>query len=153
MIFSIAAQTIVFFKAILIGLAVGVFYDILRAIRWELHMGNKPTGALDGVFWFGCILLFILFVLISADGNGRYYVFIGMGSGVTLYLLSFSSLVLNLTRWIVRLIRTIVLLALGLLVKIFAPLLCHIRKAIQQKSLSKFLKKHFLFCTKRFKMK
>ena len=153
MIFSMAAQTVVFLKAIFVGLGLGLVYDFLRALRWELRTNKVKTGALDGLFWLVGILAFVLFVLITADGNGRYYVFLGMGSGALLYVLAFSPVLLRLLRGIVRIIRDILVWVFGIFVRIVVAIYNLLCKCAIRKRLSNFSKKHFLFCSRWYKMK
>lgn len=113
MYFSIAEQTIVFLKAILFGAAVGVYYDLLRAVRRQGRLRGLAVAALDGLFWLALIIAFALFVLLAADGNGRSYVLLGLAGGMTLYFLTLSAAVL---------------LAVGFLLGLLARLLGGLRK-------------------------
>ena len=49
---ALAQQTRAFLYAALLGLSLGLFYDILRALRLVLGAGRLLTGALDLVFCF-----------------------------------------------------------------------------------------------------
>lgn len=97
---SIAAQTVVFLQAILLGAAIGVYYDFLRAVRREGRLGSILTALLDGAFWLAVIVAFALFVLLIADGSERSYVLVGCAGGLALYFLTLSPMVLNLLIWV-----------------------------------------------------
>ncbi len=94
MYISIADQTVVFLQAILFGAGVGLYYDLLRAIRRKGSMFSLLTVLLDGVFWLASIIAFTLFVLLVADGEGRSYVLAGLAGGLILYFLTLSPIVL-----------------------------------------------------------
>ena len=122
---SIAAQTVVFLQAILFGAAIGVYYDLLRAIRREGRLGGLLTALLDGVFWLAVIVAFALFVLLIADGSWRSYVLLGCSGGLALYFLTLSPMVLNLLILMLEAVFTVlgwmlrvILLPLGLLCRL-----------------------------------
>lgn len=94
MYISIADQTVIFLQAILFGAAVGIYYDLLRAVRRRLN--GLLTALLDGIFWLAVIVAFALFVLLIADGEGRSYVLVGLTGGLLLYFLTLSPPVLAL---------------------------------------------------------
>lgn len=107
MYISIADQTAVFLRSILLGAAVGSYYDFLRAIRREKRLRNLPTALLDAVFWLAAIVAFALFVLIAADGDWRSYVLVGLGGGLVLYFLTLSPAVLMLLGMVLSALLTV----------------------------------------------
>lgn len=141
MYISIADQTVIFLQAILFGAAVGIYYDLLRAVRRRLN--GLLTALLDGIFWLAVIVAFALFVLLIADGEGRFYVLVGFTGGLLLYFLTLSPPVLAL----LDIVLSALLVLLGWLLKIvsfpvrFLCWLGHTR--LVQKIIHKFSVKNF----------
>lgn len=134
---SIAAQTVVFLQAILFGAAIGVYYDLLRAVRREGRLGSLLTALLDGVFWLAVIVAFALFVLLIADGSERSYVLLGCAGGLTLYFLTLSPMVLNL----LVLVLDAVLTLLGWLLRIILLPVLILRRIAGSKAVRKIVHK------------
>lgn len=93
---SIAVQTLVFLQAILFGIAAGLLYDVLRAVRRQTRAGILMTALCDGVFWVMFACAFFLFVVVRANGEGRAFILIGVVLGITLYFAAFTALILPL---------------------------------------------------------
>lgn len=91
---SIAVQTVVFLKAVLLGAALAVLYDVLRAVRREARAGVGATAAADALFWLAALAALFVFVLTAARGEGRGYILLGAGFGGALYFLTVSPPVL-----------------------------------------------------------
>lgn len=97
---SIAVQTLVFLKAILLGTALSVIYDVLRAARRTARAGVGATAVYDVLFWAILLPALFVFVLTAADGEGRGYILLGMTLGGVLYFLTLSPPLLALLCWL-----------------------------------------------------
>ncbi len=104
---SIAVQTLVFLKSILLGTALGVIYDVLRAARRTARAGVGATAAYDALFWMILLPALFVFVLTAANGEGRGYILLGMTLGGALYFLTLSPPLLTLLCWLSRMLRTL----------------------------------------------
>lgn len=91
---SIAVQTVVFLKAVLLGAALGIIYDLLRAVRREIRAGTGVTAVCDSLFWVVALAALFVFVLTAAAGEGRGYILLGAAIGAALYFLTVSPPVL-----------------------------------------------------------
>ena len=87
---ALAQQTRAFLYAALLGLSLGLFYDILRALRLVLGAGRLLTGALDLVFCFVAV------TLAFCQGQIRSYGLTGAGLGAVLYFVGPSPFLLSL---------------------------------------------------------
>lgn len=65
----------------LLGLALGVFYDVLRAVRTHFRLRRWGTGLLDVLFCLIGLLGFLLLMLRGTDGRLRLYLLLGLGAG------------------------------------------------------------------------
>lgn len=100
---TLAAQTITFLQAIVLGVCCGVIYDGCRALRRVLHAGMGLTALLDAVFCLAALLGLFVFAVIYAVGQMRGYVLVGEGIGLALYFLSLSTLLLPAMEGVLRL--------------------------------------------------
>ena len=69
----------------LLGLALGVFYDVLRAVRTHFRLKRWGTGLLDGLFCLVTLVCFLLLMLRGTDGRLRLYLPAGLAAGFLLY--------------------------------------------------------------------
>lgn len=99
---SIAVQTLVFLKSILLGTALSVLYDVLRAARRTARAGVGATAVCDALFWMILLPSLFVFVLMAANGEGRGYILLGMTLGGVLYFLTLSLPLLALLCWFDR---------------------------------------------------
>lgn len=99
---TLAAQTVVFLRAILLGVLCGAVYDVCRAVRRAARAGPVLTALLDGLFWLAALILLFAFSVVYAAGQARGYVLAGEGLGLMLYGMSFSPLVLPLLTGLLR---------------------------------------------------
>ncbi|MBD9199049.1 MAG: hypothetical protein EGQ09_18760 [Clostridiales bacterium] len=85
MAFQITEQLRTFGWAILLGLAAGLLYDLLRAIRLRRP---RMTWALDLLYCLAAGAALSLFVLRQGDGQLRSYILLGaLGGGVVFFSL------------------------------------------------------------------
>ncbi len=119
---SIAAQTIVFFEAALLGIALSVVYDLIRVIRVQAHARRAKTAFFDAVFCLISGLSLFFFVVFAAKGEARGYIIVGAFLGTALYFMTVSKLILRLGFGIAKIlskvsypVRRSVKKALGLL--------------------------------------
>ena len=89
----------------LLGLALGVFYDVLRAVRIHFRLRRWGTGLLDVRFCLIGLLGFLLLMLRGTDGRLRLYLPLGMAAGFGLYRKTLSVWVMRLFLQVLRLVR------------------------------------------------
>jgi spore cortex biosynthesis protein YabQ len=80
-------QTLQFLLSAVMGIALGVHYDILRVLR-----GSRKwlTQLLDLWFCLTTLLLLLLFALYAGQGQFRLFFFLGTGIGAMLWFLTLS---------------------------------------------------------------
>ncbi len=80
-------QTQYFLYSLILGLIVGVIYDVLRAIREAVEFQRKPKFYLTDILIFIiAAFLFEIYTLAFGYGQIRGYALLGMGLGFMLYL-------------------------------------------------------------------
>ena len=83
-------------RSILCGMLIGVIYDILRAFRRTIHSRTAANAILDTIFVMGALSTVFVFVVAFVGGRLRLVLYLGMGGGLVLYLLTLSPLVIIL---------------------------------------------------------
>lgn len=97
-------QLYVFLIFIVVGIIIGILFDIFRILRRSFKTGDFITYIEDFLFWIlsGFILLFSIFTF--NNGELRSFIFIGIILGAIFYLLLFSKYFINI---FVKIITTI----------------------------------------------
>lgn len=100
----------VFLAFVLIGIIISFIFDFFRILRCVYKTPDFVTILEDIAFWLisGIILLLGIFVL--NDGNIRGYLFIGLFSGVCLYIVFISKNIINIGTKILNLFNKSVLI-------------------------------------------
>ena len=88
----------------LLGLGLGVLYDVLRSVRMYFRLRRVGTGLLDGMFCMIGLAGFLLLMLRGTDGRLRLYLPLGMAAGFGLYRKTLSVWVLRLFLQVLRLV-------------------------------------------------
>ena len=100
---GLAQQGLFCLRFALLGLGLGIFYDLLRAIRIRFRLKRRGTGLLDLLFCLVLLAGFLLLQLRGTDGRLRGYLLLGLGSGFFLWRKTLSHpflrLALTVLRW------------------------------------------------------
>lgn len=114
MILSLSNQAYMFFISITIGLIIGIFYDFFRLIRKIFLHKNKYVYIEDIIFWL--ISTFISFYILLHKNNLelRFYLFLGIFLGITIYFVCFSNFVVTITLKIIQIVIKPIVFVLNL---------------------------------------
>lgn len=96
MFLTLQEQALTVLQSVLLGVGVGLYYDVLRAFRRHVRAGVWLTALCDILFWLGLLAALFEFSLVFAPGQNRYYVLAGAAAGGLLYFALPSELVLGL---------------------------------------------------------
>lgn len=98
---------LLFLIYILIGIIIGVVFDIFRILRKSFKTSDFITYIEDIFFWIitGGILLFAIFFF--SKGELRGYIFFGFIIGIALYMLTISRLFIKLSVGVFNIIKKI----------------------------------------------
>ena len=102
-------QTLLFIKAVEIGILLGMFYDLIRIFRKIIKHPNWLLQLEDILYWVICMGISFGILYIHNFADIRIFVFIGMILGATLYFCTFSILFMKIATWLIDLIRRIIL--------------------------------------------
>ena len=101
-VFSNQEQLRLFLQSILLGVGLGVVYDLLRAPRRVFGFGWAATAVCDMLFWLVLLAALFEFNLLFAAGQNRYFVLAGAAGGAVLYFRLLSGVVLAVLEGVLR---------------------------------------------------
>ena len=124
--------------ALLLGIALGTVYDLLRPVRLQRRDSKSLTNIVDGLYVLFVLLTIFLFALRIGQGELRLFMLFGCIGGMVFYFLLFSPLLRPLWDfWTDAAVRF-----LSLLWKPVALFVSGVKKV------EKFTKKYFHFLCK-----
>lgn len=139
----LAVTTHYFLQAILVGLCLGILYDILGGVTMVCGRHRFCIYAIDSIFWVIALIVYFVFTVTLAGGQVRGFLIIGMASGVLFCHLAAGWLVRKITCTILELLMYM----LGVLIRCTRKVLHFIQAVWQglQKNLKKICKKTSIF--------
>ncbi len=93
MINSVSAQTAEFLFSALLGLYLGVLFDIMRTVRAYMPRNRVVTAIFDVLFWLIAVISLLGFVMTVSGGKMRWYVLAGAFCGGFVYMAALSEIV------------------------------------------------------------
>lgn len=88
-----AVMTYYFLQAILLGLCLGVFYDILNGVSIACKLHHWAAYVIDGIFWLTVLITYFVFTVTIAGGRVRAFIMMGMGCGILFFHLALGWLI------------------------------------------------------------
>jgi spore cortex biosynthesis protein YabQ len=108
---AVSAGCLTFLYACMLGVALGILYDVFRILRRALPLPAALVAAQDLLFFFLCAFFSFLFLMAQTDGRIRWFVAVGELLGAVLYHLTVGELVMAVSDLIIGAVRWV----LGLL--------------------------------------
>ena len=102
---NITQQTWFFLYSILLGAALGVFYDLFRILRIAFSHAAVVVMAEDILFWSSSAFVTFVFFLAIDGGQIRLFLILGEGIGFVLYYFSLGTLVIGAAKKIIAVVR------------------------------------------------
>lgn len=120
---SLSAQTAYFLWSLVLGLALGMLYDLVRAARMVLRAGKVHVMISDIVFFAVCGVLTSLFALPFNKGDVRGFILFGETVGFLTYRLTVGTVMGKVYAFLARLLRSFVQKIRKIIEKIYNYLL------------------------------
>ena len=120
---SLSAQTAYFLWSLVLGAALGVLYDVIRAARMVLRAGKIHVLISDVVFFAVCGVITSLFALPFNKGNVRGFILFGEAVGFLAYRLTLGAVMGKVYAFLSRVLLSFVQKIRRNLEKIFNYLL------------------------------
>lgn len=105
---AVAQPVLLFGEACLLGVLLGMLYDVFRILRLAFPHGKVVVFIEDIVYFFLITLLSFSFILLWADGRLRGFFLLGEGVGAILYFVTLSLLLMKMANAIIRVVKGIV---------------------------------------------
>ena len=99
---GLAEQLLYCLRFAALGAALGLVYDLLRAVRIHFRLRRLGTALLDVFFCLLGLAGFLLAMLRGTDGRLRGYLPLGLAAGFWLYRQTVSAPVLRLELWLLK---------------------------------------------------
>lgn len=120
---SLSAQTAYFFWSLVMGAALSVLYDIVRAVRMAIRAGKSHIIISDVLFFTVCGVLTSLFALPFNKGDVRGFILFGEAVGFLAYRLTIGAVMGKVYAFLARIFQSFVQKIRKILEKIFNYLL------------------------------
>ena len=105
---SLSAQTAYFLWSLVLGVALGMLYDVIRAARMVLRAGKILVLISDIVFFTVCGVITSLFSLPFNKGDVRAFILFGEAVGFLTYRITMGSIMGKVYAFLARKIRSFV---------------------------------------------
>ena len=104
----VSTQTLLFITCILIGVIMGMLYDLIRIFRKIIPHSNWSVQIEDAIYWVVCALTGFSILYMHNYGQIRFFVFIGIILGSVFYFCTFSIIFMKFATWLIDLIKHII---------------------------------------------
>lgn len=104
----VSTQTLLFITCILIGIIMGMLYDLIRIFRKIIPHSNWSVQIEDTIYWIVCALIGFAILYMHNYGQIRFFVFIGIILGSIFYLCTFSIIFMKFATWLIDVIKHII---------------------------------------------
>lgn len=105
MAITITGQTAVFFHSLLLGAALGCFYDLFRITRIAFLIPAPLVLVEDLLFFLFSSIVLFGFMLENSFGQIRYFILLGVALGWIVYYNTVGSVVIKCSARIIRAVR------------------------------------------------
>lgn len=92
---SISTQAHIFLYSVLSGMVIALIYDVFRIKRRVIKTGVLFVYIEDLLFWIMVAIFVFILVYYFNDGELRGYIFTGIITGVIIYMLLFSKIIIR----------------------------------------------------------
>ena len=111
-------QTYLFIVFTIVGIIIGILFDIFRILRKSFKTKDIVTYIEDILFWIltGIIILFSMYKF--SNGELRFFMIIGIIMGTLMYMITFSKYVIKISVFVINIFKIWILYPFKVLIKI-----------------------------------
>lgn len=111
-------QTYLFIVFTIVGIIIGILFDIFRILRKSFKTKDLVTYIEDILFWIltGIIILFSMYRF--SNGELRFFMIIGIIMGTLIYMITFSKYVIKISVFVINIFKRWILYPFKLFIKI-----------------------------------
>ena len=116
-------QTYLFIVFTIVGIIIGVLFDIFRILRKSFKTKDIVTYIEDILFWIltGSIILFSMYKF--SNGELRFFMIIGIIMGTLMYMITFSKYVIKISVFIINIIKKSIVYPIKVIEKILKKII------------------------------
>lgn len=116
---ELTSQVTTFVITIVTGVVLGVLFDFYRVLRGNYDPKTLLTWFTDLLYWFVATVVILVALVFSNWGELRFYVFLGIISGLGLYYTWLSNYAIRLFSNVIRLIVMMIKLVRTIIISVF----------------------------------
>lgn len=131
---NVNAQTVIFLQSLLLGAALGLFYDMFRILRLTVPAPSAVVFAEDLIYFVFCAFVTFLFMMNTIYGSVRIFVLLGELLGASLYYFTVGAAVMKAAGALIRAVKWVLRLLYRLFVLPVIRLFCWVGKKLAGKT-------------------
>ncbi|SFM18153.1 spore cortex biosynthesis protein YabQ [Pelosinus propionicus] len=112
----VESQFSIFLSTVATGITLGVLFDCYRVLRGTFRPKVLITWVTDLLYWLIATAIVFIALVLSNWGELRFYVFLGIISGVGLYYRLLSLYMIRLFAGMIKLTKTIITLIKNMII-------------------------------------
>ena len=116
-------QTYLFIIFTIVGIIIGILFDIFRILRKSFKTKDIVTHIEDIFFWILTGIIIILSMYRYSNGELRFFMIIGIIMGTLIYMITFSKYVIRISVFILKIIKKIIIYPFNLMKKILKKII------------------------------
>ena len=111
-------QAYLFMVFSLVGIIIGLLFDLFRVLRKTFKTKDIITYIEDILFWMITGIIIIVAMYYFSDGELRFFMIIGLILGTAIYLFTVSKVIINIFIWVIDFIKRIIIYPIKLIQKV-----------------------------------
>ena len=123
-------QAYLFLIFTLNGIFIGILFDFFRILRKSFKTINLITNVEDIIFWILTGLSIIYCMYNFSDGSLRLFMFLGLGIGLTIYILTLSNYIIKTGVKVISIIKKFIITIISIITFPFKAIFKLIRKIL-----------------------
>ena len=116
MILSMSGQAWLFLSTVLVGMAVGFFYDCFRIFRKVVRHATISVQIEDIIFWLAATVLVFYFMLHRNFGEIRPFALIGIVCGAVFYFATVSQIIIKVAVTVINFVKKVIVTVVGIII-------------------------------------
>ena len=123
-------QAYLFLIFTLNGIFIGILFDFFRILRKSFKTIYLITNVEDIIFWILTGLSIIYCMYNFSDGSLRLFMFLGLGIGLTIYILTLSNFIIKTVVKVISIIKKFIITIISIITFPFKAIFKLIRKIL-----------------------
>ena len=142
-------QAYLFMAFTIVGMLIGVLFDIFRILRKNIKTNDFITYIEDIVFWIITGMIIIYSMYIFSDGELRFFMIAGIIIGAIIYLLTISEYIIKISMFLISFLKKLIAIPVKItnnLIILLTRLVKRLLSPIQHLLIKIFFRPIFIIC-------